>query len=136
MNGAVARNMESLSRSSIAELLSDFSRVLNDFVGSPHLSPKQESLVVGAAQALDRAAAIWADEVAHAAASGRPVPALEQIPERSTAARECVFKLLSDYNRLKGMGLTRAQLQRAMIAAYNLLVVGTSVTARPTRSAP
>ena len=135
MNGALRKHMESLSRASLSEMLRHVSLMLTQFEGSPHLSRDQEFFLMAAAQSLDAAVELWTDAVARHedAHGGATLPALQPLPEMSALAEDCILKVLEIYNVLKESNLTRPQVQRLTIAAYNLLVVGSTVTSDAAR---
>ena len=122
--------MESLSRASLAEMLQHVGLMLKQFEDSPHLSRRQEALLMAAAQSLDAAVAQWTDAVERYADThqGETLPALQPLPETLAVREDCILKMLDTYNVLKEGNLTRAQVQRLTIAAYNLLVVGKTLT--------
>ena len=129
MNRALGRHMESLTRASLAELLSQLSQILKRFDGSPHLSRSQEACLAAAAGALDQAVAEWNGAVRRHAEKhhGNRLPSLQPLPEMSTHAQDCILELLESYRTLKECDLTPVQVQRLTIAAYNLLVVERAV---------
>lgn len=137
MNSALRRHVESLSRASLAEMLGEISVVLREFERSPHLSRKQEALLMFAAQSLDAAVKLWADAVERHvnARCRRTPPTLEPLPKSPVRANDCVSGLIDTYNALKDANLTRGQVQRLTIAAYNLLVVGKEKMGGTPRSA-
>lgn len=137
MNAALRRRMESFSRASLAEMLGEVSLMLKEFERSPHLSRRQEALVMNAAQILDGAVKLWTDAAErHVNELGRRVPpALEPRSQTPALAHDCVSRLIDVYNGLKEGDLTQAQVQRLTIAAYNLLVVGKETTGSTARSA-
>jgi hypothetical protein len=129
MKSGLRRHMESLSRTSLAELLQHVSVMLKEFDGSPHLSHKQEALLMAAVQSLDAAVAQWTDtvELYENTHGVQTLPTLQPLAEAPLLAQDCIIELFTVYTVLKESTLTHGQVQRLMIAAYNLLVVGRTV---------
>ena len=129
MNRALGKHIESLTRASLAELLSLVSQMLKRFDGSPHLSRDQEACLATATGALDQVVVQWNGAVERDAKGHHEhkLPSLQPLPEVSARAQDCVVEMLATYRTLKECDLTRAQVQRLTVAAYNLLVVGRTV---------